>query len=404
MKTADIPNNEQQRLDLLEHLKILDTELEASYDEVTALAADICDVPICAVSLIDKNRQWFKSRFGLEATETPRDFSFCAHTILADDVFEIPNSFEDERFKDNPLVTGEPRVVFYAGHPVKATDDVNLGALCVIDNKPRNLTELQKKALTVLARQVSNQLMLRKALKDLESANLRVSEENSFKTKFFASVSHEIRTSLNGVIGLMDVMKQTNLDDEQSEMVTLASKAGFNLLHILNDILDLSKIEAGRVSIRKESLLIRESVQEVVKLFEPEYLKKGLWLKMNVAEDVPTTMQGDETRLKQVIINYISNALKFTDDGGVTVDVMVKEKGGVPLLRVDVTDTGEGIDEVHLQKLFNVYEQAESKVKNASGAGLGLFICKRLADLMGGTVSARSVLGEGSTFSLEVPL
>ena len=117
MIEAKLPENESERLRLLRQLKILDTALEQSYDEVTRLAAEICQVPICLISLVDEERQWFKSRHGLDAEETPRELAFCAHAILGSDIFEVPDSRQDERFHDNPLVVNEPNVVFYAGFP-----------------------------------------------------------------------------------------------------------------------------------------------------------------------------------------------------------------------------------------------------------------------------------------------
>jgi GAF domain-containing protein len=159
-----IPSNEKQRLESLLELNILDTQLEKSFDDLTALAAEICETPISLVSLIDQTRQWFKSRHGLDAAETPRELSFCAHAINQSELFEVRDSRLDERFSDNPLVTGEVKVVFYAGVPLETAEKYALGTLCVVDHKPRSLTEFQKRALSVLAQQVVNQLELRRSM------------------------------------------------------------------------------------------------------------------------------------------------------------------------------------------------------------------------------------------------
>ena len=140
MKAPEIPVNEQERQNTLNELNILDTLEEQSYDDLTLLAAKICNSPISLVSLIDKDRQWFKSHYGLEARETPREYAFCAHAIHHDELFYIPESEKDERFSDNPLVTNEPYVKFYAGIPLKVKNH-NVGTLCVIDNQPKELTE-----------------------------------------------------------------------------------------------------------------------------------------------------------------------------------------------------------------------------------------------------------------------
>ncbi|CCQ89648.1 putative FOG: CheY-like receiver [Nitrospina gracilis 3/211] len=164
MLEPPVPENEEVRLQALFEYHVLDTDPEEQFDELTELVAQICDVPIALISLIDEKRQWFKSFHGLGARETPRNVSFCGHAILQEGVFEVPNSLEDERFADNPIVTGEPRVIFYAGAPLKTPSGQQIGTLCAIDHKPHKLTEDQKRCLTLLAHQVVSQLELRKII------------------------------------------------------------------------------------------------------------------------------------------------------------------------------------------------------------------------------------------------
>ena len=139
MKKPDIPENEDSRLDTLLALKVLDTPPEERFDRLTRMAKQLFDVPIAVVSLVDKDRQWFKSCVGLDVSETPRNISFCGHAILSDELFIIPDTFQDERFADNPLVFNEPKIRFYAGCPLKSLNGHNLGTFCIIDNKPKNL-------------------------------------------------------------------------------------------------------------------------------------------------------------------------------------------------------------------------------------------------------------------------
>lgn len=160
--TAPIPKNEAKRIKVLWQYEVLDTVPEEVFDELTALASHICGAPIALITLVDENRQWFKSKVGVEINQTGRDVSICAHTILQSDLLIIPDTTLDDRFKDNPLVTSAPKIRFYAGAPLVTPDGYALGTLCVLDQVPHQLTTDQKQALRVLARHVMTQLELRR--------------------------------------------------------------------------------------------------------------------------------------------------------------------------------------------------------------------------------------------------
>ncbi len=169
MKVAPLPPNEGERLKALLEYKILDTPPEVQFDDLTFLAAHLCETPIALISLIDPNRQWFKSKFGVTVTETSRDIAFCSHAILESDLCVVKDATVDQRFSDNPLVTGDPHIRFYAGAPLRTPAGHNLGTLCVIDRSPRELSSDQREALRALSRQVVLQMELRRNVREREA-------------------------------------------------------------------------------------------------------------------------------------------------------------------------------------------------------------------------------------------
>ena len=188
--SAPTLQSEKKRLNVLWQYEVLDTVPEELFDDLTELAARICEAPIALISLVDENRQWFKSKVGITVNETSRDVSFCAHAIQQSDLFIVPDASKDPRFAQNPLVTSSPRIRFYAGAPLITADGYALGTLCVIDKVPRELRPDQKQALTILARHVVSQLELRRRSRDLSS----IREENE---KLRAELA-EARRKLNG--------------------------------------------------------------------------------------------------------------------------------------------------------------------------------------------------------------
>lgn len=171
---ANVAPREAARLEALKDYRILDTDAEQSYDDITFLAAQLCDVPIALISLVDADRQWFKSKVGLDVNETSRDVSFCAHAILGDDTLVVKDAREDERFRDNALVCSEPNIVFYAGVPLCTPSGARIGSLCVIDRRPRDLSALQLRSLETLAHQVVLQLELKRVSDQLAGALQRL--------------------------------------------------------------------------------------------------------------------------------------------------------------------------------------------------------------------------------------
>ena len=396
MIAAPIPAEEAARLDALYAFRVLDTDPELGYDDLTTIAASICGTPIALVSLIDAHRQWFKSHHGLDATETPRESAFCAHAILQSDTLVIEDASLDERFHDNPLHTGAPHVRFYAGTPLVTASGHALGTLCVIDHVPRSLSQAQLDSLVRLGRQVMTQLELRRARDEARAAT-------QTKSDFLATMSHEIRTPLNGIVGMVQLLSDSALAPDQSEIVQVVQRSADHLLSVVNDVLEFSRLNDRQMNLEATPLNLRELTETVLAITADVARRRSIGLRLEIASDVVLDRVGDALRLRQVLLNFVANAIKFTPAGTVTLKVV----NGIesPGLRLSVTDTGIGIAADVLPRLFERFAQADSSTtRRYGGTGLGLAIARELVQLMGGTIGATSMPGEGSCFWCELPL
>ncbi len=400
MMIAPQPPDEAARLASLQALAILDTPPEQAYEDAVQLATQLCETPIALVTLIDTDRQWFKARVGLTVAQTHRDLAFCAHAILEPrDVLLVPDTTTDRRFCQNPLVKGNPGIRFYAGVPLFAPDGLPVGTLCVIDTRPRTLTKQQQDGLTSLARLVEQQFSLRKKAKELTDARKEADRANRAKNYFLAAMSQEIRTPLNGVVGMCELLALTQLSEQQSEYAATALSSGKVLLNLVNDVLDVSTIEADDFSLDEEDFCPRALMSATLKSVAGPAKAKGLDLQFHLDEPVPAHVKGDLVRIQQILLNLIENALKFTARGSVRIHLAFEPDASGFLLKASVTDTGIGTSDETQLGLFQPFTQADPSIaRRFGGAGLGLAICRRLTERMGGTIGLESEAGVGSRF------
>jgi signal transduction histidine kinase/CheY-like chemotaxis protein len=412
-----IPENEAARLQALRECAILDTAPEPEYDDLVALAASICATPLAAISLIDDARQWFKARVGIDARETSRELSFCAHTICqpGGEPLVVDDASADERFATYANVACAEGLRFYAGVPLVTQDGAAIGSLCVADLRPRRMGDKELVALRTLGRHLINALELRRLVRrqavtiaDLErtrraldEARMAAERATEAKSRFLASMSHEIRTPLNAILGMTTLLADLPLEGEARECSDTIRSSGEILLGLVNDILDLSKIESGRLVLDPAPFDPADIVRRSADCLRGAARAKDLSLELRIAPEIPARVVGDSVRLRQILVNLLANAIKFTARGGVVVEASLApaSDSGAPVLAFAVSDTGIGIAPDRVVNLFNDYAQAEaSTARHYGGTGLGLAISKRLAEAHGGRIWVESTPGQGSTF------
>jgi PAS domain S-box-containing protein len=244
----------------------------------------------------------------------------------------------------------------------------------------------------------------KRADEEILRAKEQADRANRAKLEFLANMTHEIRTPMNAVLGFAEILKGSLSDERSLDLVKGITTSGRNLLELINDILDLSKIEVGKLEIRSETAELRKICSEIAQIFLPKLEEKGLALKITVNDNVPVCLVFDETRIRQILLNLVGNAVKFTDLGSVTLNASVEghpQVGGTVDLIIEISDTGIGIPEEEQQVIFEAFRQREGQsTRKYGGTGLGLTITRRLIEMMGGSISLRSAVGKGTTFTI----
>ncbi|MBA6264441.1 GAF domain-containing sensor histidine kinase [Colwellia sp. Bg11-12] len=394
MISAGLHPKETQRIDELLRYEVLDTEDEKALDELTQLASAICGTSISLISLVDKDRQWFKSRVGLDAPETPREIAFCSHAILQDQIFEIPDTLEDKRFIDNPLVTGAPDIRFYAGAPLVSTNGLPIGTLCVIDTAPKKLDEKQQLALNTLAKQVVSQLELRLRNRQL----LRMQKDQE---KIFAVMSHDLRSPFNGILGLSKILHQ-NADTLEPELIAEMAngilESSLTFYQLLDEILQWSRNQLGALHVELKATALNPLITETLDLMKESFILKKLTIKHEKSED--TVAMADVNLTKTIIRNLLANAIKYTPEQGT---IHIKTQTIEDKIQLIITDTGQGVPLDIQNGLFSESVASNRGTQGELGHGLGLSLCGDFARKQQGYLSLDKEYKNGAKLILNFP-
>jgi PAS domain S-box-containing protein len=532
-----IPANEEERLQQLHGLDILDTPPEPAFDRITRHVARVFRAPMALVSLVDEHRQWFKSRLGVDATETPRSIAFCAHVVAGESVMVVPDAKQDCRFSSNPLVTGPLGIRFYAAAPIRIGDCCNIGTLCFMDTVPRpELTSEETTMLSDFADVIASELEMRSEVRkrrqaeaalgasesryrsvvdnvkevifqtdaegrwtflnrawsevtdfpveetlgknflefvhhedrqrneelyasliagrkeycrhevryktrhgdfrwvevyarltldpagsvigtsgtlndvtdrkaneeELQAAKEEAERANRAKDEFLSRVSHELRTPMNTIIGFTQLLELDSCTPTQLENTGRILRAARHLLELLNEILDISRIESGRLSVELQAVGVHEAIQNALEMMRPLIDSKRIRLVQHNARAAGIRVLADRQKLMQVLLNLLSNAIKYNrQEGQVTLSYDEVATGH---LRINVADTGMGIAPDRRGALFQPFQRLGAERSGVEGTGLGLALSKSLVELMNGSIGVDSRPGEGSTFWIELPI
>jgi signal transduction histidine kinase len=379
------PSAARHRLATLHRYQILDTAREAAFDDITQLAALICGTPMALISLVDDDRQWFKSELGLGVSETPIGSSICAHAIRQPGLFVVPDTLADVRFVHNPLVTGDPNLRFYAGAPLHTADGVPLGTVCVLDSQPRSLSAQQAEALQALARQTMAQIELRQLLAQSQ-------ESNHYRRQLMAIAGHDLKTPVRTAAYAIRKVQRV-ITTEQGAPLNVATEALARIDREFSQLAAMAGTEGALVAPDETDVALADVLQPLLDQWRETALAKGLRLR-----HVPTRLRvrSHPALLSTLLGNLLGNAVKYTEKGSVLVGC--RRRGDRVV--VDIIDSGLGMDERQTGDMFGAFHQVDPR---SEGLGLGLWIVRSTAESLGHQVRVESTPGRGSRFSVEMP-
>ena len=397
MPAAPLPTNEAERLRNLERYDIMDSASEQAYDDITQLASQICGTPVSLISLVGQDRQWFKSKIGVPETmeQTSRDKAFCAYNILdPSQPLVVNDALTDDRFKDNPLTQGDPRVVFYAGAPLVTKEGHALGSLCVIDHEPRQLSPEQIDALQRLSRQVVHLLELRRSLRSTEESQAATQKLYQNLYTFTHTISHDLKAPLRNIRQFLEIIQEDYSDKlpaDGKEMMGMTIELAEDSRRMIDGVIAYSDA-------------VNDARSEVEPVDLPELVEQ-LKVRIGLPDGCSMTFAGPVEKvqtapvaLKHILQNLITNSIDCGDKEETLITIRCERLDGE--YKFSVEDNGKGISEQDIKAVFTLFYSLD---KERGSHGVGLSIVTRLVEMLGGEVGVESTLGEGSNFWFTVP-
>ncbi|GGH82165.1 signal transduction histidine kinase [Filimonas zeae] len=389
MIEAALPHNEQERLQELYKTNLLDTASDPDFDEIVQLASRLCKVPISLITLIDAGRQWFKAKTGINIHETERSLSFCSHAILQDDIMEVKDTSRDDRFSDNPFVTNDPNVRFYAGVPLVTDKGYKLGTLCVIDKTPRMLDEDQTFGLKVLAKQIIK-------LIELRSRNLELQHLINTQNRITSIIAHDVRNPLAALKAIIELQTSGALSEEETtEMLEMSARQLDSTIEMVANVTDWGRLQMKVQRLQKLPVMLRTLVDQVLVNHTLTANLKHNTIQNDVPEQL--VVQTEQQALQFILRNLISNANKFTEHGSITITAQQTENR----TKLKICDTGVGMAMDKVKALFESNKNFSTPgTQNEKGSGLGLLLMKEFLDKIGGQILIKSEEGAGTCVTI----
>lgn len=388
-----IASEEAGRLRTLARYDIMDSPPDGSFDRITAICARMFNMPIALVTLVDHDRIWFKSRYGLDAAQIDREPGLCASAILSPDVYVVNDAKFDPRTLANPLVSGSMGLRFYAAAPLTTSDGYRLGTLCVIDQRPRSFSEAEQQTLRDLAAVVMDEMELR--IGALHSIHREAERER----EFVAIVGHELRNPLNNLNLSLSVAQEElagQPDHPSQRWLAKATTYATGLSTLLSELMDVARTDQGKMNLKPVSLNLQQLVEELVeqvRLQNPSHT-------ITTSGSIRSSVSADHLRLEQVIMNLLTNAVKYAPESR-SIQVTLSED--VDDVHVSVADEGPGIPQDQQALIFQRYYRSPGSAKSAQGLGVGLYIAANIITRHHGRIWVENGERKGAVFHFTLP-